>query len=220
MEFDTFIYYVELFSITAISIYGALIAAKCKLDVFGVICVGVVSSLGGGVCRDLILGIHPPFSFHRPMYAATAIFFSLAAFLVEYTRAKRNLPRDEKADRIRDFALLTIDTIGLATFTVVGVAVAYEYTTNCNHFTIIFVGAVTGVGGGVMRDIIVGRRPYIFVKHVYAMASLGGSVLATYLWVPLGKIPAMAIGALFILVVRTLAARFKWNMPSVPYPEK
>lgn len=220
MSFDLFVYIVELISITAISISGALVGAQRKLDAFGVVCTGVTASLGGGVLRDLIIGITPPFSFNRPLYAITAAVCSVITFIVEYRRAKKHLAPNPKADKAKDLFLFVVDSIGLGTFTVVGVAVPFEYTTDCNLFTIIFVGALTGVGGGVLRDILVSRKPYIFVKHFYASAAIIGSIVTAVLWTRLGKITSMITGIVLIFILRLLAARFKWNMPVVPYPEE
>ena len=76
-----------------------------------------------------------------------------------------------------------------------------------------FVGVVTGVGGGLLRDMMAGNTPYIFVKHIYASASLAGAVLCVLLWKPLGATAAMSVSAVVIIIIRFLAARFKWSLP-------
>ena len=76
-----------------------------------------------------------------------------------------------------------------------------------------FVGVVTGVGGGVLRDIMAGDTPYIFVRHVYASASLVGALLCGMLWNYTGELPAMLLGASVILLIRVLSRRFNWNLP-------
>ena len=107
--------------------------------------------------------------------------------------------------------LLIMDTIGLAVFTVIGVRAGMTYD---NIFLAVFVGTLTGVGGGVLRDLFVNEKPYIFVKHFYACASIVGALLAAVCW-PLGEIPAMAIGASTVFILRILAARFHWSLPKI-----
>ena len=74
-------------------------------------------------------------------------------------------------------------------------------------------GVITGVGGGLMRDIMAGNTPYIFVKHIYASASIAGALVCALLWDVLGAVGAMFIGAALVLVIRMLAAHYKWSLP-------
>ena len=80
----------------------------------------------------------------------------------------------------------------------------------------IFVGVLTGVGGGVLRDIMAGNTPYIFVKHVYASASILGAIVCVLVETWFDELPAMLIGAVVVFVIRVLAAYFKWNLPRIP----
>ena len=82
MTFDTFVFVIELISITSFGISGAITAIKKNMDVFGVIMVGVTTAIGGGVIRDMLLGIHPPKTFVRPVYALVSASFSLLAFVI------------------------------------------------------------------------------------------------------------------------------------------
>jgi len=78
---------------------------------------------------------------------------------------------------------------------------------------------LTGVGGGVLRDIMAGNTPYIFVKHVYASASILGAIVCVLVELWFGELPAMLIGAAVVFVIRILAAHFKWNLPSIKQVE-
>ena len=78
---------------------------------------------------------------------------------------------------------------------------------------VLFVAVVTGVGGGVLRDIFAGDRPYIFVKHIYACASLIGALAAMLVWIQVGQSAAMLIGFIVVTAIRLLAARFRWSLP-------
>ena len=109
--------------------------------------------------------------------------------------------------------LLLMDSIGLGIFTVVGIATAYEVVPDHGLFLLIFVGAVTGVGGGVMRDIMAGNTPYIFVKHFYACASIIGALITACIWDHVGMVAAMFIGTGIVVVLRILAATFHWELP-------
>ena len=214
--FDTFVFIIELVSITSFGISGALTAIRKHMDVFGVIIVAVTTALGGGVIRDLLLGVIPPKSFNRPVYAIVTASFALMTFLVEYHHAKRHTPGEPFTGRFTEGAMFWLDTLGLAIFTMVGVAVAHESPVPDNKFLYCFVGVMTGVGGGVLRDLLCQNMPYIFVKHFYASACVVGAVVCEVMWAPAGKIAAMLTGTAVIMLLRFFAARFRWNLPRVP----
>ena len=109
--------------------------------------------------------------------------------------------------------LFWMDALGLGAFTVIGIQIAYEQVRDASFFLLVFVGAVTGVGGGVLRDQLAGDTPYIFVKHVYASASLAGAILCAGLWSRLGSMAAMLLGLTVVVLIRGLAAHFRWNLP-------
>ena len=94
-----------------------------------------------------------------------------------------------------------------------GIRIAYAQVDRPGWFLLVFVGVVTGVGGGVLRDVLAGDTPYIFVKHIYACASLAGPLVCTALWRPAGELPAMLAGAGTVLAIRFLSAHFHWNLP-------
>ena len=94
-----------------------------------------------------------------------------------------------------------------------GVQIAYEAVAEPTLFLLVFVAVVTGVGGGVLRDQLAGDTPYIFVKHVYASASLAGAILCAGLWSRLGSMAAMLLGLTVVVLIRGLAAHFRWNLP-------
>ena len=84
-----------------------------------------------------------------------------------------------------------------------------------NYFLPVFLGTITGVGGGLLRDIMAGDRPYIFVKHVYASASIVGAVVCVFCWNRIGEEAAMLIGVASVVVLRLLAIRYRWNLPKI-----
>ena len=111
--------------------------------------------------------------------------------------------------------LLFMDSIGLGIFTVIGVETAYLHAARVNVYLAVFVGVVTGVGGGIMRDLFAGNTPYVFTKHFYACASLIGAILCALSWPLLGQAASMLIGAAVILVLRLLASHYRWSLPKI-----
>ena len=214
--FDTFFFIIELISITSFGISGALAAIRKNLDVFGVVIIGVVTSIGGGIIRDLVLGIHPPKSFGNPIYAFVAAVCALGTFIIEYRHVKKRGKPNVMRQKIVDSVMFWLDSTGLAIFSVVGVATAYELEHEYSMFLLCFVGTITGVGGGLLRDTMINNMPYIFVKHFYASACIIGSFVCAVLWNILGRIPAMIIGTVVIMILRFLAMYYHWNLPHVP----
>ena len=204
---DTFLFVLEIIGTIAFAVSGAMTGLQKNMDIFGVSILGLTTAVGGGVLRDLILGCTPPATFQDPIYAMLSLAVSIILFL---QRIRRLLMRNpEQFNRI----LLLMDSLGLGAFTTVGIQIAYDSIEAPGAFLLIFVGVVTGVGGGVLRDLMAGNTPYIFVKHVYACASLAGAVLGVLLWHPAGSVAAMLSGTLLILLIRGLSAHYRWNLP-------
>ena len=204
---DIFFLIIELLGTLAFAASGAMTAMRKNMDIFGVCILGLTTAVGGGVIRDLILGSTPPATFLNPIYATVALATALILFLPRLRRFFRRNPT------LFDRCLFLMDTAGLGLFTVMGIRVAYTHTPQPTLFLLVFLGVITGVGGGVLRDIMAGDTPYIFVKHVYACASLAGALLCALLWQALGEIAAMLVGAGVVVVIRILSAHFRWNLP-------
>ena len=142
-----------------------------RIDVYKrqVSVLGVVTAVGGGMIRDIVLGIIPPNVFTNPVYALVATITSCVVFLAFYW--KRQLLEGHMR-LTYDRVMLVMDSIGLGIFTVVGVNTGIRSGYMDNVFLLVFLGTITGVGGGLMRDMMAGVPPYIFVKHIYACASI------------------------------------------------
>ena len=204
---NLFVLILELVGTVAFSISGAMIAMKKNMDIFGVMILGLTTAVGGGIIRDLILGITPPSTFRDPVYAVTALITAAIVFLPSIRRLFR------KFQYAYDHLLLIMDTFGLGIFTVIGVRAAMIQPETYSFFLLIFVGVITGVGGGVLRDMMAGNTPYIFVKHIYACASLAGAVLCAGLWQSTNEAVAMTAGACVVIIIRLLSAHFRWSLP-------
>ena len=109
--------------------------------------------------------------------------------------------------------MLVMDSLGLGAFTVSAIGTALEQNQDYGAFLLIFVGVVTGVGGGVLRDVLSGQTPMIFLKHVYASASIFGAILCVLLMPLTGDTWAIALGMASVVVIRLLSAYFRWNLP-------
>lgn len=205
MEEAFFIF--ELIGIIVFSLSGALVAIEKKMDIFGVAIMGLITATGGGVIRDLILGVNPPKAFQNPTDALVAIATALIVFLPSI---RKFISKEKK---VYDILILILDSLGLGLFTVIGVKAAIEAGYNNNLFLQIFVGVLTGVGGGVLRDVLSGDRPYIFVKHFYACASLLGAIACALLWKHIGEIPSSLVTIGITFTLRILAAHFRWSLP-------
>lgn len=200
---------IELLGTVSFALSGAVVGVRKKLDLFGVLILGLTTACGGGVIRDLILGITPPMMFRNPIYATVALCTSLVVFMP----AVRKLM--ERHQRHYEVFMLVTDAIGLGVFTVVGIQIAADITWDSNVFLMLFVGVVTGCGGGVLRDVMIREMPFIFVKHFYASASLVGALIYMAAWIGSDEVIATIVGALSIVVLRCLAAHYRWNLPKV-----
>ena len=208
---EILVFVLELIGTAAFAVSGAIVGIKKQMDLFGVIVLGVCTAVGGGIVRDLILGITPPVTFQNPVYALTAAVISAILFL-PHVRARLN-----RHEPLYDRLLLLMDAVGLGIFTVVGVQCAYEHSAQYSMFLLVFVGLITGVGGGVLRDVFSGERPYIFVRHFYACASIAGAIVCVGLWKRAGANLAMLLGAALVVILRLLAAHYRWSLPKSDY---
>ena len=202
-----FLLILEIIGTVAFAVSGAMTGLSKKMDIFGVVILGLTTAVGGGMIRDLVLGLTPPAMFTNPIYAVVAAVVSVIVFLPAVRRWLTAY------GRVREILMLVMDSLGLGVFTVVGIQRAYTATDHRGLFLLVFVGVVTGVGGGLLRDVMAGQTPYIFVKHVYASASIIGAILCAALWAPLGATMAMILGASVILAIRLLAAHYHWSLP-------
>ena len=204
---DVLMMMMEIAGTIAFAISGAVTGLKKNMDIFGISILGLTTAVGGGIIRDLLVGITPPITFRDPIYALTAIATSIIVFLPSVRRVV--LSNGKLSSRL----LLLTDSLGLAVFTVSGVQVAFSVSQSYDVFLLVFLGTVTGVGGGVMRDIMAGNTPYIFIKHIYACAAILGALLCALLWRAVGSGYAMLIGLCAIFVLRLLSAHFRWSLP-------
>lgn len=202
----------EIIGTIAFALSGALVAISSSLDIFGVIFVGCITAVGGGIVRDLLLGINPPAIFTNFFIFFIAMFTSVLVFVVAYIKRKNFNIFKEKIEHINNF----FDAIGLAVFTVIGSEVGYIHGFSDNCFIIIVIGMITGVGGGIFRDILIDRTPYVFVKHIYAVATILGSLIYFLMkkYVENAVIVSL-LPMLIIILIRILATKYRWSLPKI-----
>ena len=200
----------ELIGTIAFACSGALVGIRKKLDLLGVIVLAVITATGGGMFRDILIGNVPPALFRNPFYAGVAV---LATILIFFTiQSKRLLKTFMQIERYNQ-VFNSLDAIGLGAFTVVGVDTAITYNIDHYFFLTIFVGVITGVGGGLIRDIMVCEIPSILKEHIYACASLAGALLYAGTWQIFDPDIAMITSALIVIAIRMLARHYDWNLP-------
>ena len=202
-----FITFLEIIGAAAFAVSGAVTALKKNMDIFGVCVMGITTATGGGVIRDIILGRTPPQMFNDSKYVVVSLIVSIIIFIPFF----RHFLTANK--RIYEAVLLVTDSAGLGIFTVYGVKVAIDAGYADNTFLVLFVALVTGVGGGVLRDIFAHDRPYIFIKHIYACAALAGAVLCRLLWNGAGQSVSMVCGLVLVILIRLLSAKYKLSLP-------
>ena len=203
----------ELLGTVAFAVSGAMEGVRHRMDLFGVTLLGLVTAIGGGVLRDLVIGQIPPKVFRDSRCAVLAILVALAVFIILKLTQERK-PR--ALARLRDRLYFLSDTLGLAAFTVLGIESAGPRS---NTGLLLFVGMITGVGGGVLRDILAGSVPSILRKHIYAVASLAGALADVLLMHILPAEIAMLAGFVLVVLIRLAAAHYKWNLPHIDLDE-
>ncbi len=200
----------ELIGTIAFSCSGALAAIRKRLDLLGVIVLGVITATGGGMFRDILIGNIPPSLFKNSLYVILAVISAIIIFFtVQSRRLLKIFTQIERYNQIYNF----LDAIGLGAFTVVGVNTAVSTQISDYFFLTIFLGVITGVGGGILRDIMVCEIPSILKEHIYACASLAGALLYVFTYKIFLQDFAMILSALIVIAIRMLARRYDWNLP-------
>lgn len=200
----------EMIGTVAFACSGAMVAIEKRLDLLGIIVLGETTAVGGGMIRDIIIGIHPPALFVDPIYVIAAFVSVMVLFVaVKYFYQSADILESPMYEAV----LNLLDAIGLGAFTVVGIDTAVGAGFGEYKFLMIFLGVITGVGGGVLRDMMAGQTPAVLRKHVYACASIAGAVCYVILMNYTGEGPAMVVSAILVTVIRVLARHYKWNLP-------
>jgi uncharacterized membrane protein YeiH len=194
----------DLAGTLAFAVNGALTAVRvARLDIVGVVTLGMITALGGGVLRDVLLGALPPATFSDWRYLAVAAAGGLVAFALSRPLERLVLPIE------------VFDALGLSLFAVTGATKALD--TGAGAGQAILLGAITGVGGGTIRDVLVRRVPTVLSSGLYAVpALLGAGVLVVADRLGIGELVAAAGGAGLCFLVRMLGLGLGLNAPYPP----
>ena len=192
----------DLLGVFVFAVNGALTAEqKARIDVVGVLTLGIMTALGGGLVRDLCIGAVPPAAFTDRYYLAVAAGGALIATFVS------QLPR------LLHHSMLVLDAVGLSLFAVVGAQKAVEF--GLDPAPAILLGAVTAVGGGTIRDVLIGEIPSVLTSGLYAIPALiGGAVAVGTIHHPVLGIPGALLGAALCFTIRMLGLRFNIDAPA------
>ncbi|ONI90600.1 hypothetical protein ALI144C_02660 [Actinosynnema sp. ALI-1.44] len=190
----------DLLGIAVFATSGALAGVRARLDTFGVVVLGITTALGGGIIRDVLLGIHPPATLRDWRYLLVPVVTSLVVFWLH--------PQFAKLRR----GVLLADAVGLGLFTVSGTATALAH--GVPSYTACLIGMTTGIGGGALRDVLLREIPMVLRKEIYALAALAGGVVVV-LGARFGfpAAPTAIVGAALIVTIRLIALWRRWNAP-------
>ena len=193
---------IEIIGTIAFAAAGALAGIQKRLDVFGVFMLALTTAVGGGIVRDLLTGITPPTAFLFPMSAIISLITAIITCFAYGWLTKLT------------HVILVCDAIGLGAFTAAGANLSFTYEYN-RLFLTVMMAVLTGVGGGVIRDIFVGDVPFIFRKEIYAVASIIGAVCFFYTKPLLSGNGAMYLCFFVTVLIRMIAMKYDINLPVI-----
>lgn len=182
---------------------GAAAAAHAGFDLLGVVVVGLIVALAGGVLRDVLLGDLPPAALRTPSRIVAGLAGALVAFVfLEIVDAFPALP------------LQILDAIGLALFAVTGAQKAWA--SGANLWVVTILGTLAATGGGVIRDVLLARTPYVLSESIYGTAAAAGAVATGILLAVTGRLRlALGVGFVVALALRLGAVVWVWSLPRI-----
>ncbi len=199
---ETLIKIFEFVGIFAFAISGAVVAMRERMDIFGVYCVACISALGGGVLRDVVADLGVP-----------AFFSSYPPVIIVFAAAVVALIFRERL--ILGTLFVMLDALGLSVFVisagVKGIESGYSF------MLYIFVSTITGVGGGILRDIVCNKKPDIFQRDIYTLAGILGAIVLWIIYPITPHLVSMSLSMTIIIVVRMVCYFYKINLPAVRY---
>ncbi|MDO4867509.1 MAG: trimeric intracellular cation channel family protein [Clostridia bacterium] len=209
---EAMLHVAEIVGTVAFAASGAMMAIDRELDLFGVLFLGITAAVGGGIVRDLFLGITPPGAFRNSIFVAVAAVTAIVVFLYAWLRKNQYKRHYLQLDH----AINLVDAIGLGVFGVLGVEAAMNAGHGDNLFLCVFMGMTTGVGGGILRDVFSRTVPAVLHKRIYAVAVIAGSLV--YYGIRQTALPvlvSMIAGTTVTVVIRICSSHFRWDLPVV-----
>lgn len=201
------LYWLDLFGIVVFALSGALMAGRYKLDPFGVVVLASVTAIGGGTIRDIILDT-PVFWLTNPIYLY--VILATAVLTIIIIRRPKRIPKR---------FLLIADAFGLALFAVLGTEKALSLGMPIS--VAVVMGTITGVAGGMIRDVICNVIPMILRQEIYATAAiLGGALFALFRYLALPDNIALILAIVGALALRLAAIYWRVSLPAFQIVEK
>jgi uncharacterized membrane protein YeiH len=193
----------DLIGTFVFALSGAVVGVKRRLDIFGVLVISFAAASAGGILRDLLIDSVPPAAIRDWRYMAASVLGGLLIFIW--------FPRSQRTARVRNFVLL-FDAAGLGLFAVTGTQKALGF--GLNPVMASLLGMLTGIGGGMLRDVLVAEIPNVLRSDLYAVAALAGAVVVV-IGHQFGVTPTVAalLGAVICFGLRLIAIRRRWQLP-------
>jgi uncharacterized membrane protein YeiH len=193
----------DLIGTFVFALSGAVVGVKRRLDIFGVLVISFCAATAGGIIRDLLINSVPPGAIRDWRYMAVSVLGGLLIFIW--------FPRSQRSARVRNFVLL-FDAGGLALFAVTGTQKALGYGLNPVMASVL--GMLTGIGGGMMRDVLVAEIPQVLRSDLYAVAALTGAVVVVIgHYLQIEPTVSTILGAVICFGLRLIAIRRRWQLP-------
>lgn len=203
---DAFVLTLDLIGTFVFAISGATLAVRHRLDLFGVLVLSCAAATAGGITRDLLIGATPPTALADWRYLAVCCIAGLLKFYRYADMKKLRNP------------VQTFDAAGLALFAVLGAAKALTF--GLGPVSAVLLGMLTGIGGGIARDVLVAQVPVVLRAELYAVAALlGAAVVVVGNVLGLPRAPVMVLGALLCFGLRYVAIRRGWRLPVARPPD-
>ena len=200
MQIDSLVTALDLIATFAFAIVGARIAANKGLDYGGIALIAAVASISGGTLRNLFMGQRPPWILHSWLFASIA----LAVLITVIAKQKKPVGR----------FLLALDTFGLAVATVS--SANFAATNNANFLSIVALGLIGGVTGGLLRDVLCQVEPVLLHRETIGTSCLAGALAYAGLhYLNVSEVIAAISAGLIIVLVREISIKFDWHLPKI-----
>lgn len=198
----TLLYGIDIIGTFVFAISGALAGAEKKFDLFGASVIALVTALGGGTIRDVLIGSHPVGWMNDLNYLiAVGVAIGVSVLFKRFVERLRR-------------TMFLFDTIGIGVFTILGLQKTLSL--GLSPIIAILMGAVSAVFGGVVRDVLCNEDPLIFRREIYATACLGGGLAYVLLgYAGLSNQINIVLTVLFIIGLRLMAVKWKWYLPTI-----
>ena len=200
MQIDSLVTALDLIATFAFAIVGARIAASKGLDYGGIALIAAVASVSGGTLRNLFMGQRPPWILNSWLFASIAI----AVLITVIAKQKKPVGR----------FLLALDTFGLAVATVS--SASFVATNGANFVSIVALGLIGGVTGGLLRDVLCQVEPVLLHRETIGTSCLAGALAYAGLhYLDVSEVVAAIVGGLVIVLVREISIKFDWHLPKI-----